>query len=184
MRRQVHSKEVKAAVYQKLEERGVTIEDIALIVREIQLSYDPGLTLQTCIESVHAVLQKRELQHAVLVGIELDVLAEKGLLSEPLLSIILSDDGLFGCDETLAIGSVFGYGSIAFTTFGHLDKHKVGIIRNLDIKAGFGVHTFLDDLVASIAASASSRIAHHKRDDDEREMVVHDPGTDSDEQIS
>ncbi|GCL74869.1 hypothetical protein PN4B1_48510 [Paenibacillus naphthalenovorans] len=42
MRRQVHSKEVKAAVYQKLEERGVTIEDIALIVREIQLSYRFG----------------------------------------------------------------------------------------------------------------------------------------------
>ncbi|MBP1156206.1 MULTISPECIES: phosphatidylglycerophosphatase A [unclassified Paenibacillus] len=185
MKRQVHSNEVKAAVYQKLEERGVTIEDIALIVREMQLPYDPGLTLQSCTESVHAVLQKRELQHAILVGIELDVLAEKGLLSEPLLSIVRSDEGLFGCDETLALGSVFGYGSIAVTTFGHLDKHKIGIIQRLDTKAGFGVHTFLDDLVASIAASASSRIAHHKRDADERENVVpYVPKADSEEQVS
>lgn len=172
MKRQVHSKEIKAAVYQKLEERGVSMEDIALIVREMQLPYHPDLTLETCLESVHAVLQKRELQHAILVGIELDVLAEKGMLSEPLQSIIESDEGLFGCDETLALGSVFGYGSIALTTFGHLDKQKVGIIKRLDTKNGNGVHTFLDDLVASIAASASSRLAHRQRDADERDNVV------------
>lgn len=169
MKRQVHSKEVKAAVYQKLQERGVTIEDIALIVREMQLPYNTDLTLDACVEAVHAVLQKRELQHAVLVGIELDVLAEKGLLSEPLQSLIASDEGLFGCDETLALGSVFGYGSIAVTTFGHLDKQKIGIIKQLDTKSGKGVHTFLDDLVASVAASASSRIAHHQRDRQEME---------------
>ncbi|MED4600177.1 phosphatidylglycerophosphatase A [Paenibacillus validus] len=169
MNRQVHSKEVKAAVYRKLQERGVTIEDIALIVREMQLPYNAALTIDQCVEAVHAVLQKRELQHAILVGIELDVLAEKGLLSEPIQSIIASDEGLFGCDETLALGSVFGYGSIAVTTFGHLDKQKIGIIKQLDTKNGRGVHTFLDDLVASIASSAASRIAHHQRDQQERE---------------
>jgi phosphatidylglycerophosphatase A len=172
MTRQVHSQEIRAAVYQKLQERGVTIEDVALIVKEMQSPYNPDLTLEACVSAVHAVLQKRELQHAILVGIELDVLAEKGLLSEPIQSIIASDEGLFGCDETLALGSVFGYGSIAVTTFGHLDKQKIGIIRKLDTKNGQGVHTFLDDLVASIAASASSRIAHHQRDQQERESVV------------
>jgi phosphatidylglycerophosphatase A len=169
MGRQVHSKEVKAAVMQKLSERGVKIEDIALIAHEMQLPYNPGLKLEHCVESVKKVLEKRELQHAVLVGIELDMLAEKGLLSEPLQSLVEADEGLFGCDETLALGSVLGYGSIAVTTFGHLDKHKVGIIKKLDTKIGQGVHTFLDDLVASIAASASSRIAHHHRDQEERE---------------
>ncbi|MFC6227232.1 phosphatidylglycerophosphatase A [Paenibacillus allorhizosphaerae] len=167
MKRQVHSNELKAAVYRKLKERGVEIEEIALIVKEMQQPYHQDLTLEKCIESVHAVLKKRELQHAILVGIELDVLAEKGLLSEPIQSIIESDEGLFGCDETLALGSVFGYGSIGVTTFGHLDKHKIGIIKRLDTKSGKGIHTFLDDLVASIAASASSRIAHHERDHQE-----------------
>ncbi|MDB5053574.1 MAG: hypothetical protein JWM44_1624 [Bacilli bacterium] len=170
MVRKVHSSEVKAAVLQKLSQRGVLLEDIAEIVLEMQLPYNPDLTVEICLESVRAVLEKRELQHALLVGIELDVLAEKNMLSEPLLSIIQADEGLFGCDETLALGSVFGYGSIAVTTFGHLDKHKIGIIKKLDTKIGNGVHTFLDDLVASIAASASSRIAHRQRDIEEREI--------------
>lgn len=167
MKKQVHSKEVQKAVMEKLAERGVTIEDIAVIVHEMQFPYNQSLTTKTCIESVRAVLEKRELQHAILVGIELDVLAEKKMLSEPLQSIVETDEGLFGCDETLALGSVFGYGSIAVTTFGHLDKNKIGIIKKLDTKMGDGVHTFLDDLVASIAASAASRIAHRLRDEEE-----------------
>jgi phosphatidylglycerophosphatase A len=167
MKRQVHSDELKQAVFQKLAERGVTIEDIASIVREMQLPYHPSLTLDTCIESVKAVLGKRELQHAILVGIELDVLAEKNMLSEPLQTIIETDEGLFGSDEILALGSVFGYGSIAITTFGYLDKQKTGIIKKLDTKEGNQVHTFLDDLVASIAAAASGRLAHRQRDIEE-----------------
>ncbi len=164
MKRTVHSAEVFDAVREKLLQRGVTIEDIAKITYEMQAKYNPELTLADCVESVEAVLRKREIQHAMLVGIELDVLAEKGLLSEPLLSLVQTDEPLFGCDETLAFGSVLGYGSIAVTTFGHLDKEKIGIIRKLDTKIGAGVHTFLDDLVASLAAAASSRIAHRFRD--------------------
>lgn len=169
MKIRVHSKEVKKAVYQKLHQRGVTVEDIAYIVHEMQVPYNSELTVETCVESVRAVLDKREVQHALLVGIELDVLAEKKMLSEPIQSIIASDEGLFGCDETLGLGSVLGYGSIAVTTFGHLDKNKIGIISKLDTKVGESVHTFLDDLIASVAASASSRIAHRYRDIEERE---------------
>ncbi|UFJ41707.1 phosphatidylglycerophosphatase A [Brevibacillus humidisoli] len=170
MKKPVHSKEVKQAALQRLNDRGVTIEDIAEIVYLMQSPYHPDLTMEPCIASVQAVLEKREIQHAILVGVELDVLAEKGMLSEPLQTIVATDEGLFGCDETLALGSVFGYGSIAVTTFGHLDKHKVGVIKRLDTKtAGGRVHTFLDDLVASIAANASSRMAHRLRDEQEAE---------------
>lgn len=168
--RRVHSKEVKMAAMDRLEERGVTVLSIAEIVREMQSVYNPKLSVETCIESVLAVLNKREIQHAVLVGTELDMLAEKNMLSEPLLSLIRSDEGLFGCDETLALGSVFGYGSIAVTSFGYLDKHKMGIIKQLDTKNDKNkqVHTFLDDLVASIAANAASRVAHRLRDEEEQ----------------
>lgn len=168
MANRVHSKQVKEAALRKLAERGVQLQDIAQIVYEMQSPYNAELKLDKCLESVQAVLEKRELQHALLVGIELDQLAEMNGLSEPLQSIVASDEGLFGCDETLALGSVLGYGSIAVTTFGHLDKHKIGVIKRLDTKNGKGVHTFLDDLVASIAASASSRIAHRIRDEEER----------------
>ncbi|WP_438316371.1 phosphatidylglycerophosphatase A family protein [Sporosarcina sp. FA9] len=160
----VHSNVVAEATKKALERRGVTMRAIAEIVYEMQLPYNEGLQMAHCIESVEGVLKKRELQHAILVGIELDELAEQGKLSEPLLQIVRSDEGLFGVDETIALGAVFTYGSIAVTTFGHLDKNKTGIIKELDTKKGGAVHTFLDDLVASIAASASSRIAHRTRD--------------------
>ncbi len=161
---------VELAARQKLEERGVTIQDIANIVYELQIPYNPKLTMEECFESTDAVMCKREIQHAVLVGIELDVLAEKKQLSEPLQSIVESDEGLFGVDETIALGSVFGFGSIAVTTFGFLDKQKVGIIKELDNRKP-EIHTFLDDLVASIAASAAARLAHRQRDKEENRRV-------------
>lgn len=172
MKKPIHSDEVKRAALERLACRGVGLEDIAEIVYEMQSPYNAGLTTEECVSAVQAVLSKRELQHAILVGVELDMLAEKKLLSEPLQSIVETDEGLFGCDETLALGSVLGYGSIGVTTFGHLDKHKIGVIKRLDTKSGNGIHTFLDDLVASIAAAASSRIAHHQRDRMEREAAA------------
>ncbi len=160
----VPSEAVALATQNALNRRGVKIEDIAEIVYQMQLPYNEGLLMEHCIDSVERVLRKREVQHSVLVGIELDELAEKKMLSEPLQTLIESDEGLFGVDETLALGAVMTYGSIALTTFGYLDKDKVGIIKKLDTKCGSSVHTFLDDLVGSIAASAASRIAHRMRD--------------------
>lgn len=178
MTKRVHSRDVEATARKLLAERGVTIPEIAEIVFEMQSPFSPNLTMTECIDSVDAVLTKREIQHALLVGIELDKLAEKKMLSEPLQSIVEMDEGLFGVDETIALGAVFGYGSIAVTTFGHLDKYKLGIIRKLDTKTSPGIHTFLDDLVASIAANASSRLAHRLRDQEERlskeEIEKHD----------
>lgn len=126
----VHSDEVAKAAHAALIRRGVAIEDIAKIVYEMQKTYNEGLTLDHCVHSVERVLRKREVQHALLVGIELDELAEKKLLSSPLQQIIESDEGLFGVDETIALGSVFTYGSIAVTTFGHLDKQKLALLKN------------------------------------------------------
>ncbi|MHA6258477.1 phosphatidylglycerophosphatase A family protein [Sporosarcina sp. CAU 1771] len=181
----VHSKIVEEATKKALERRGVKLTDVAEIVYEMQLPYNPGLEMAHCLESVEGVLRKRELQHAILVGIELDELAEQGKLSEPLMQIVKSDEGLFGVDETIALGAVFTYGSIAVTTFGHLDKNKTGIIQELDSKKGGSVHTFLDDLVASIAASASSRIAHKTRDIEEAGETFEDvsPGAESTNEV-
>lgn len=168
----VHSKVVTEATKQALLRRGVTVKDIAMIVYEMQVPYNADLTMDDCINAVESVLRKRELQHAILVGIELDELAEKGMLSAPLQQIVESDEGLFGVDETIALGAVFTYGSIAVTTFGHLDKNKIGIINELDTNKGNGIHTFLDDLIASIAACAASRTAHRTRDLQEAEAMV------------
>ncbi|UJF25928.1 phosphatidylglycerophosphatase A [Planococcus sp. 107-1] len=170
----VHSEEVTKATHEALARRGVEVEEIAKIVLEMQLPYNEGLTIAHCIESVESVLRKREIQHALLVGIELDELAEQGKLSAPLQQIVGADEGLFGVDEMIGLGAVLTYGSIAVTTFGHLDKNKVGIIRKLDTKVGGAVHTFLDDLVASVAACASARIAHRTRDLEEQGKTFED----------
>lgn len=166
-KKSVKSVEVSKAAREALERRGVTLLDIAEIVYEMQYTYNEGLTIEHCLDSVDKVLMKREMQYALLVGIELDELAEKKMLSQPLQQIIETDEGLFGIDETIALGAVLTYGSIGVTTYGHLDKHKVGIINQLDTKAVDGVHTFLDDLVGAIAAAASSRLAHRIRDMEE-----------------
>ena len=167
MTERVQSKVVTAAAREALIERGVSIEEIGEIVLAMQSPYNPELTLEECVHSVERVLLKREIQHAILVGIELDRLAEQKKLSEPLQTIVETDEGLFGVDETIAFGAVLAYGSIAITTFGHLDKKKSGIIEKLDKAPEGKVNTFLDDMVASIAASAASRLAHRLRDEEE-----------------
>ena len=167
MTERVQSKVVTEAAKEALIERGVSIESIGEIVLAMQTEYNPELTLNECMYSVERVLLKREIQHAILVGIELDRLAEQKKLSEPLQTIIETDEGLFGVDETIAFGAVLAYGSIAITTFGHLDKKKSGIIKKLDKGSKGKVNTFLDDMVASIAACAASRLAHRLRDEEE-----------------
>ncbi|TKH37882.1 hypothetical protein C1I59_07775 [Paenibacillus polymyxa] len=55
-----------------LNRRGIQIESIADIVFQLQLKYYPHLTMEECVESVKAVLQKREVQYTLLTGIALD----------------------------------------------------------------------------------------------------------------
>ncbi len=146
-----------------LEERGVKLDEIADIVYQLQIDFYDGLTKELCLESVHAVLKKREVIHAVLTGIEIDKACENGLFSDPVLSIIKSDEGLYGIDEVLPLSIVNLYGSIGLTNFGYLDKEKIGVIKKLDMAKDGSVNTFLDDIVAAIAAAAASRLAHNRK---------------------
>ncbi|UHA72428.1 phosphatidylglycerophosphatase A family protein [Paenibacillus sp. 481] len=143
-----------------LQRRGVTLTSISEIVYQLQHPYNAVLKQEDCLDSVKAILRKREVQYTLLTGITLDILAEQQLLPEPLQSIMEADESLYGVDETLALGITNMFGTIALTSFGYLDKAKVGIIQQLNNK-GDHVHVFLDDLVAGLAAAASARIAHH-----------------------
>lgn len=150
-------------VIRLLNERGVSLREIAQVVLEIQKGYYPELTEEECLAGVQAVLTKREVQHAILTGIALDVLAEQQGLPEPLQTIVATDDFLFGVDEILALSITNVYGSIGLTNFGYLDKTKPMIIGKLNAAKNGRCHTFLDDLVSAIAAAAASRIAHSRR---------------------
>lgn len=149
-------------IVERLKNRGVELIDIAEITYSLQAPYLSNLTLEICMEHVERVIKKREAQHAILVGIELDRLAEEGKISEPLQTILMKDYGLFGVDEILALSIVNVYGSIGLTNFGYVDKNKPGIMKKLDNKVSNDghCHTFLDDIVGAIAAAAASSVAH------------------------
>lgn len=150
-----------------LEKRGVSIRDIADLVMFLQKDYFEHLTIEECEYHVRKVLSKREVQNAVLTGIQLDMLAEEGKAIEPLQQMIESDEGLYGCDEALAFSIVNVYGSIGMTNFGYVDKLKPGILKHLNDHSKGHLHTFLDDIVGAIAASASSRLAHSVNEEEE-----------------
>ncbi|OEH93975.1 phosphatidylglycerophosphatase A [Bacillus solimangrovi] len=144
-----------------LEMRGITIQDLAELVYFLQVNYHPNLEMDECIYNVERVLAKREVHNAILTGIQLDLLAEKGdILEEPLQGILIRDEGLYGIDEIIALSIVNVYGSIGFTNYGYIDKEKPGILKQLNDKTTGKCHTFLDDIVGAIAAAASSRLAH------------------------
>lgn len=153
---------MKDLIIKKLQERGVELESITAVVYKLQEPYSDNLTIDECHEAVEHVLEKREVQYTLLTGITLDELAEDDALDEPLAEIIKADEPLYGVDESLAFAIASIYGTIGFTSFGYLDKKKMGIMKELDTNKD-KVNTFMDDLVAGIASAASAKIAHQKR---------------------
>lgn len=166
----LNSKKVANATMLWLEKRGISIEEIAELVMLLQKKYYPGLTMEECVHNVEQVLSKREVQNAVLTGIQLDLLAEQGLLIPELQDMVANDEGLYGVDEILAFSIVNVYGSIGFTNYGYVDKLKPGVLERLNDKTLGPCNTFLDDIVGAVAASASSRIAHRKQAEREQEQ--------------
>lgn len=141
--------------------KNVKIEDIAAITYDMQRQYVPNLKKEEAVAAVIDVLHKREVMNNAMVGIALDQLASEDKLPQPLQSIVENDAGVFGVDELLAEGGISGiYGKIATTNFGYLDREKHGILKQLDTVKGQGINTFLDDIIAAVAAAAGSKIAH------------------------
>lgn len=144
-----------------LEERGVTLNDIVDCVVYLQKNYVENINRDDILEIVHSVLQKREVQHALLTGIQIDKETEQGKFGDAELNDIINrDEGLYGIDEVVAYGICNLYGSIALTNFGYIDRVKPGIIGELNDKSSGMCHTFLDDIVGAIAAASASKLAH------------------------
>ncbi len=159
----LNKEEMKDFCIRLLNERGVQIADITDLVYYLQAKYIPDLSLDVCEEAVGRVLSKREVHNAILTGLELDMLAEKKLLSEPLQSLVVNDNPLYGIDEILVLSICNIYGSIGLTNFGYIDKVKPGIIGRLDKlgKSPDVCHTFMDNIIGAIAAAAASSVAHN-----------------------
>lgn len=148
----------------KLYEFNVGVHNIAQVVYDEQKKYNEKLTMAYCMQAVEKVLAKREVQHGMLVALFLDEQAQCKNMPYPLQYIIEDDEPSFGADETLAKTVLNVYGSIADSNWGYLDKTKPGIIGELNDgqKNGGRVTTFLDDMVAAVAAGAEGIVAHNK----------------------
>ena len=143
-----------------LNDRGVTFDDIIDIVLEHQSEYIDDLDRDYIHSVLEKVLKKREVQNAVITGIEIDIAAEKGYFSPLLNDLLMRDEGLYGIDEILVLSICNVYGTIGLTNFGYLDKTKPGIIGQLNDHKNQHCNTFIDDIVGALAAATMSKIAH------------------------
>lgn len=154
--------EMKNINIQKLLERGVTVEDIAIIAYNQQKKYSDEVNFDECVESVEKILSLRDVFHILQLGAEIDRLCEEGKFTGPIQDIIRYDLGVFGVDEILGLDLARLYGSVGQTNFGYIDVDKPGIVAKLN-KDGKGdkehCHTFLDDIVGAIAAAATTRVS-------------------------
>jgi len=145
-----------------LKERGVKLEDIADIAYQQQSKYSSDVKYSDCMESVEKILSLRDVFHLLQLGVEIDRLTEEGMFKGPIQDIMRHDLGVFGIDEILGIDIARLYGSIGQTNFGDIDVNKPGVVHRLN-EEGKDLtgrcHTFLDDIVGSIAAAASTRVA-------------------------
>lgn len=146
-------------VISELKKRGVDLHELSKIACHLQKQFIPQLTEDECYQELNNVLHKRELLNNVMVGLELDRLAEENQLKEPLLSIVKNDAGVFGVDESLALQIADIYGTIGVTNFGYLDRVKYGIIKKFD-EDKCHVNTFIDDLLGAIVAATCAKVAH------------------------
>ena len=62
-------------------------------------------------------------------------------------------------DEILSL-SITIYTFHRLTNFGYIDKLKLGVLSKLNKYREKQCNTFLDDLVAAVAAAACSKLAH------------------------
>ncbi|MFI3251770.1 MAG: phosphatidylglycerophosphatase A [bacterium] len=144
-----------------LKQRGVSIDEIALISFNQQSKYTKDVSMDVCVESVIKVLSYRDIFHHVQLGAEIDRLTEEKLFKGPIQDILYHDLGLFGIDEVLGLDISGIYGVIGKTNFGDVDINKPGIVDKLNEegKKEGHCHTFMDDIVGAIAAAASTRVA-------------------------
>ena len=147
---------------ERLLERSVKIEDIAIIAFNQQGKYNPNIKMEDCIESVEKILSYRDIFHIVQLAIEIDRITEEGGFRSPIQDIMRADLGMFGIDEILGLSIASMYGTIGQTNFGDIDVNKPGIVKELNDHGKIGsnqCHTFLDDVVGALAAAASTRVA-------------------------
>lgn len=145
-----------------LAERGVTMDDMAGLVYDLQKPYNPNLPYEVCVENIKGVLRKQQTYHTIQLCVKVDKGVETGEFGDQFTNIVGNDEGLYGIDEVANLTISYIYGSIGLTNFGFLDKSKPKIIGELDSDHTDGkCNTYLDDTICAIVSAACGRLAHN-----------------------
>ncbi|MFW6284976.1 MAG: phosphatidylglycerophosphatase A [Bacillota bacterium] len=147
---------------EKLEERGVQVDEIAEVAYQQQAKWTDAISRKDCIESVEKILSLRDTFHILQLGAEIDRLTETSEIKGPIREVLNADLGLFGIDELFGLELAGLFGTIGKTNFGDIDVNKPSVIARLNTDGKehqSQCHTFMDDIVGAIAAAASTRVA-------------------------
>jgi phosphatidylglycerophosphatase A len=145
-----------------LASRNVSLEPMVQMVYDLQVPYNPDLTLDECKRHLLGVLRKQQTFHAIDLCVRIDKGVENKEFGAQFQEIVANDEGLYGLDETVNTSISKMYGMIAITNFGYLDKEKPGIIGELDSDHENGhCNTYIDDTVCAIVSAACARLAHN-----------------------
>ena len=154
-----------------LNERGVSVQEIAEVAHMQQSKWSDDISLKDCVDSVEKILSLRDTFHLLQLGAEIDRLTEENLIREPLREILHQDLGMFGIDELFGLELAGLYGTIGKTNFGDIDVNKPLVVARLNSDGKENkeaCHTFLDDIVGAIAAAASTRVAQITNENEAR----------------
>ena len=152
-----------------LQERTVSVEEIAEIAFRQQSKWTDDVSMADCVDSVEKILSLRDVFHLVQLGAEIDRLTDEKLFKGPIQDVLAQDLGMFGIDELFGLELAGMYGTIGKTNFGDIDVNKPLVVDRLNGagKEEHGMcHTFLDDIVGAIAAAASTRVAQMTNEDE------------------
>jgi len=138
-------------ILELLNSRNVSLEKICSLVNILRDSEEKDI--DKIKNHVLNILEIKEMQDYIILGIILDIYTENKLLPEPLEQILSEESSSFSLDKSLALNIVGLLGPQGIINFSYLQKEKKAEIKEL-VKANL-VNTFLDDIICVIASTAS-----------------------------
>lgn len=169
--RRLHFREIEEV----LQNRGIFVEEIADSLVDTWKSSEIKLERKAAIRTIKRALNDPAMQFSILLGLEMDQLAEKGKLSDAVRQIITKDDPLCNIDELVAKAALQRLGSEAIDRFHALDvKKSNNYLKQLDSSGQ--VNMFADDLVIAILVMAEMDLKNRGKLDTQRRSQENDTG--------
>jgi len=163
------TKDLQAFVLGYFEDNRIELREIVNAVIENQKRYYQDLDRVEVLRALDAILSKRDVLQAISVAINLDELAEQGLLLGPLQELVSNDYPFYGVDEGIAMLIGMENGPIALSNFGFQDVVKSGVAKRLDEeqKKTGRVRTHIDDVVSALVSSTAAKVSHTRENIEE-----------------